>query len=214
VGFSDSFIDSDRLPPFSGSRYSVLSDFTKLPAAFHTDPMPQSTPRKFDRDDRKKTRGPSHLVLRNSKIDSEGCHTTAPIKKGALIVEYTGPRITIKQADAFYDDHPQTYLFGLSDGKHVIDGEGVAAFINHSCDANCEADEIKGRVWIIAARNIAAGEELTYDYNLYDGDLDDPSPCSCGAENCRGSMYSEEELAKRAKALRRRSKKKKKSKTK
>ena len=22
-------------------------------------------------------------------------------------------------------------------------------------------------------------EELTYDYNLYDGDLDDPSPCSC-----------------------------------
>jgi SET domain-containing protein len=93
----------------------------------------------------------------------------------------------------------------------VIDGEGAAAFINHSCDANCEADEIKGRVWIIAARDIEAGEELTYDYNLYDGDLDDPSPCFCGAKNCRGSMYSEEELAKRAKALRRRSTMKKKA---
>ena len=66
-------------------------------------------------------------------------------------------------------------------------------------------------MWIIAARDIAAGEELTYDYNLYDGDLDDPSPCSCGAHNCRGSMYSAEELMRRAKALRRRSMKKKKT---
>lgn len=173
--------------------------------------MPQLTPRKFDRDARRKQTGPAHLVIAQSTIDSEGCHTTARIKKGTVIVEYAGPRITIKEADALYDDHPRTYLFGLTDGKHVIDGEGVAAFINHSCDPNCEADEIKGRVWIIAARDIEAGEELTYDYNLYDGDLDDPSPCSCGARNCRGSMYSEEELARRAKALRRRSMKKKKS---
>jgi hypothetical protein len=171
--------------------------------------MPSSTPRKFDRDARRKHNGPAHLVIRGSRIDSDGCHTTAPIKKGTFIVEYTGPRITIKQADAFYDDHPQTYLFGLTDGKHVIDGEGVAAFINHSCDPNCEADEIKGRVWIVASRDIAAGEELTYDYNLYDGDLDDESPCSCGASNCRGSMYSEAELIRRAKALRRRKTKKK-----
>jgi hypothetical protein len=173
--------------------------------------MPPSTPRKFDRDTRRKLAGPAHLIISSSKIDSEGCHTTAPIRKGDIVVEYTGPRITIKQADALYDDHPRTYLFGLTDGRHVIDGEGVAAFINHSCDPNCEADEIKGRVWVIAARDIEAGEELTYDYNLYDGDLDDPSPCSCGAHNCRGSMYSEEELARRAKAFRRRSLRKKKA---
>ena len=149
------------------------------------------------------------LIIRSSSIHAAGCYTTSPIGKGVKVVEYTGPRITIKQADALYDDHPRTYLFGLTDGKHVIDGEGVAAFINHSCDPNCEADEIKGRVWIIAARDIQTGEELTYDYNLYDGDLDDPSLCCCGAPNCRGSMYSEEELVRRAKLLRRRSMKKK-----
>jgi uncharacterized protein len=151
------------------------------------------------RTERKSTCGPAHLVIRRSKIDSEGCYTLQPITKGRRIVEYTGPRLTIKEADDLYDEHARTYLFGLTDGKHVIDGEGVAAFINHCCDPNCEAEEIDGHVWIIALRDIAAGEELTYDYNLYDGDGNDLALCFCGARNCRGSMYSEEELTRRAK---------------
>lgn len=153
---------------------------------------------------RKRTDGPPHLVIRNSKIDTEGCYSTKPIRKNEFVVEYTGPRLTIKEADALYRHASRTYLFGLTDGKHVIDGEGVAAFINHSCDPNCEVDEVKGRILITAIRGIRAGEEITYDYNLYDGDADDPSLCSCGAQNCRGSMYSEEELARRAKAQARR----------
>ena len=93
-------------------------------------------------------------------------------------------------------------MFGLIDGEHVIDGDGVAAFINHSCDPNCEADEVKGRVIIRAIRRIEAGEEIAYDYNLYDGDLDDPAPCFCGAKNCRGSMYSAKERKRRKTARR------------
>jgi len=160
--------------------------------------MRQGT-RKKARHQRKSNFGPPHLVIRRSKIESEGCYTLQPIATGTHIVEYTGPRLTIEEADALYDNHRRTYLFGLTDGKHVIDGEGVAAFINHCCDPNCEVDEIDGRVWIIAVRDIAAGEELTYDYNLYDGDQDDAAQCFCGAGNCRGSMYSEEELERRAK---------------
>ena len=45
----------------------------------------------------------------------------------------------------------------------------------------------RGAVWIQAIRNIAPGEELTYDYCLYDGD--DEAPCYCGAKDCRGTMY-------------------------
>jgi uncharacterized protein len=147
------------------------------------------------------------LVIRNSKIHSSGCYTTAPIKKHTFVVEYTGPRLTIQQADALYEDCRKTYLFGLDDGKHIIDGDGIAAFINHSCHPNCEPDEITGRIWIIAKRDIKAGEELTYDYNLYDGGEEEIAPCQCGAANCRGSMFSEEELAKRAKLQMRRRKK-------
>ena len=135
------------------------------------------------------------LIIRSSRIHAAGCYTSSKIRKGTYIVEYTGPRLTNEQGDAIYDGLEHTYLFGLSDGKTVIDGHGTAAFINHSCDPNCETDEVDGRVWIVAARDIAAGEELTYDYNLYDGEGD--APCFCGAANCRGSMYEEEELLKR-----------------
>jgi SET domain-containing protein len=137
------------------------------------------------------------LILKQSSIHAFGCYTTKPIRSGVDIVEYTGTRLTVKDADEIYEKSAKTYLFGLTDGKHVIDGENEAAFINHSCDPNCEADEIKGKVIITACRDIKAGEELTYDYNLYDGELDDRSLCHCGAANCRGSMYSEKELARR-----------------
>ena len=137
------------------------------------------------------------LVIRRSKIHGDGVYATAQIKKGAIVAEYSGPRLTNEAADALYDYSPRTYLFGLLDGEHVIDGDGIAAFINHSCDPNCEADEIRGRVIIRTIRRIAAGEELAYDYNLYDGDPEDSAPCCCGAMACRGSMYSEKELKRR-----------------
>lgn len=142
------------------------------------------------------------LIIRSSAIHAAGCYTTKPIRNRARIVEYTGPRITKEQADAKYEHSPTTYLFGIGDGAKVIDGHGIAMFLNHSCDPNCETDEVRNRVWIKAIRDIAAGEELTYDYNLYDGD-DDEATCNCGAASCRKSMYSPEELRRRARAAKR-----------
>ncbi|QNI30239.1 SET domain-containing protein-lysine N-methyltransferase [Alloacidobacterium dinghuense] len=142
------------------------------------------------------------LIIRSSAIHAAGCYTTAPIKKGTRVIEYTGPRISKDEADEKYQNSPTTYLFGLGDGSQVIDGHGTAMFINHSCDPNCETDEIRGRVWITAIRNIAAGEELTYDYCLYDGE-DDEATCNCGTANCRKTMYSEDEVKKRARAAKR-----------
>jgi SET domain-containing protein len=139
------------------------------------------------------------LLIRRSKIHADGDYTTKPLKKRKIVVEYTGPRLTNEQADDLYEHSPRTYLFGLTDGERVIDGDGIAAFINHSCEPNCEADEIRGRVIIRTIRDIAAGEELAYDYNLYDGDPQDSAPCFCGAKRCRGSMYSKKEIARRKK---------------
>jgi SET domain-containing protein len=142
---------------------------------------------------------PNTLLIRKSGIHGSGCYSMASIPEGAYVVQYTGPVLSKEQADELYSERPDTYLFCLGEGEYVIDGDNVAAFINHSCDANCETDEVDGKVWVIAARDIKPGEELTYDYNLYDGDDDDEAPCSCGAKECRGTMYGEEETERRAK---------------
>jgi SET domain-containing protein len=136
------------------------------------------------------------LITRSSAIHSTGCFTTTAIRIGRRVAEYTGPRLTKAEADAAYENSSITYLFGLGDGSVVIDGQGTAKYINHSCDPNCESVEIGGRVWIKAIRNIAPGEEITYDYCLYDGD-DGEALCNCGAANCRGTMYSKTEVRRR-----------------
>ena len=142
------------------------------------------------------------LIIRSSSIHAAGCYTTSPIRKGVKVVEYTGPRISKRHADRHFQNSIITYLFGIGDGSTVINGYGTAMFINHSCDPNCETEERNGEVWIMSLRPIAPGEELTYDYNLYDGDEDD-ARCHCGARNCRNTMYSEDEIARRTKLAKR-----------
>jgi hypothetical protein len=134
------------------------------------------------------------LIIRSSEIHAAGCYTTSPIPTGARVLEYTGSRISKKEGDRKYDSRGVTYLFGLEDGT-VIDGYGMAMYVNHSCDPNCETEETGGRIWITAIRDIPVGEELTYDYFLWDGD--EEAPCNCGSANCRGSMYAPEEIKKR-----------------
>jgi SET domain-containing protein len=139
------------------------------------------------------------LIIRSSSIHAAGCYTTAPIRKGVCVAEYTGPRLSKDQADKDYENSTITYLFGLGNGKIVIDGHSMAMFINHSCDPNCETTEENDRIWIKSIRKIAAGEEITYDYCLYDG-ADDEAICNCGAKTCRGTMYSPTEIRRRKSA--------------
>src|SRR3984957_12971751 len=134
------------------------------------------------------------LAVRPSPIHSVGVYTSKPIRKGTRVVEYEGERITAEEADRRYEGVSRTYLYGLDDGKTVIDGHGLGAYLNHSCNPNCQVDEIKGRVWIFAISDFAAGEGLVWDYNLYDGD--DPAPSHRGSSKFRGTMYSREWMAK------------------
>ena len=74
---------------------------------------------------------------------------------------------------------------------------GYARYINHSCSPNCVAKIVKGkapnehlkRVLIVSQRDIAASEELSYDYQFpLEMNLDLRVPCNCGSKQCRGFM--------------------------
>ena len=146
------------------------------------------------------------LIIRSSSIHAAGCYTMRPIKKGTRICEYDGPRLTKEAADELYADRIVTYLFGVGDQEMVIDGFGTGMFVNHSCAPNCETLDEDGRIFVNAIRDIAAGEELLYEYNLYDSD-DNTQDCYCGAKKCRGTMFSDAELKRRKKLAKEKAKK-------
>jgi SET domain-containing protein len=134
-----------------------------------------------------------------SRIQGRGLFATRRIPIGTRIVRYTGERISSDDAAERYDDERarrhHTFLFAI-DEDTLIDGRngGVARLINHSCDPNCAADVRRGRVWVIAKREIWPGEELTIDYSYStdesytNADLRRLYPCRCGTDSCRGTI--------------------------
>ena len=152
-------------------------------------------------------------VVRNSEINGRGVFALRRIRKGTRILEYTGERISNKEADRRYDDdnmkRHHTFLFTL-DSKTCIDGSirtggGDASFINHSCDPNCEAVITGRKIFIHALHTIEPGDELAYDYQYErtgkgDAKLEKFYICKCGAPNCRGSIMKPAKKKKRARA--------------
>lgn len=63
--------------------------------------------------------------------------------------------------------------------------------MNHSCAPNCDTQKwtVNGdtRVGLFANRDIAAGAELTFNYNL-DSLGNEKKKCHCGAANCSGFL--------------------------
>jgi SET domain-containing protein len=141
------------------------------------------------------------IQVRRSGVHGKGVFALRRLAAGEPIIEYTGERITWKEALRRHPHDPQdpthTFYFHIDDG-HVIDalyGGNAARWINHACEPNCESDEQDGRVYIRALRDIAPGEELFYDYGLviderYTPQLKKQYACRCGSASCRGTMLA------------------------
>src|SRR5690606_25393534 len=138
----------------------------------------------------------SNVEVKTSGIHGKGVFARKRIRNGTAIIEYTGERIGLKEADKRYEGRESTYLFMIHDDLYIdgLVGGNAARFINHSCQPNCEAYLEGDNVVIHAIKNIQPGAELSYDYQLYIDDPDDRSaeyPCKCGHGKCRGTLLGE-----------------------
>jgi uncharacterized protein len=160
---------------------------------------PVKTPAKSGR---KLIRSFPAYIVKASPVHGNGMFARRHIAPGERIIEYEGERIAwedaLDRAQANGGPVGHTFFFSVSDGR-VIDGGSdgnEARFINHSCEPNCEAMEHDdGRVYIYALRDIARGEELSYNYVLiYEGRhtaaVKRAFACHCGAPNCTGTMLA------------------------
>jgi SET domain-containing protein len=138
--------------------------------------------------------------VRRSKIHGLGVIASRDIPSGTRIIEYVGERITKSESErrdearaarAASGGDGCVYIFELNK-HHDLDGHmswNTARLINHSCDPNCESEKPRGRIWITARRDIAAGEELTFDYG-FDVENWREHPCRCGSPKCVGYIVA------------------------
>ena len=141
------------------------------------------------------------IQTRRSGVHGKGVFALVDLAEGETLIEYVGEVIDWEEALRRHPHDPahphHTFYFHI-DEAHVIDanvGGNSSRWINHSCDPNCEAEVDGGRVFIRALRNIAAGEELFYDYGLvidepYTAKLKADYPCWCGSPKCRGTLLA------------------------
>ena len=132
------------------------------------------------------------IEFRQSSIHGTGGFALEPIPTGTKIIEYQGERIDKQQAleRCMEGNH---FIFHL-DETWDLDGNvdwNPARLLNHSCEPNCEAELIDGKIWIVARRPISAEEEISFNYN-YDLESYQDYPCGCGSPACIGFILAEE----------------------
>lgn len=138
------------------------------------------------------------LELKTSVKSGQGHFAKVPLKKDEPLVCWAGRIIHKNQLSTLSQDE---YDFILQVDDEFFQAPFMhpyhepADFINHSCSPN--AGFGGSPITLVAIRDIAADEEITFDYCMdtsYDMDFE----CQCGSENCRhrvtGNDWKQKEL--------------------
>ena len=115
-----------------------------------------------------------------------GSIAIAPIAAGEVVAAFGGRCVTRDEFDLLPASQ-QVRSVQIDESLYMAGAPEPepANFINHSCEPNCAPS---GNVVLIALRDIAAGEELCYDYATTDGSDYDEFECACGTASCRGKI--------------------------
>lgn len=152
--------------------------------------------------------------LRGSAIHQQGMFARKDIPAGERIIEYFGERVTKEEstrrcleweAKARKKGEGLVYVFDLNE-EFDLDGnieDNPAKYINHSCEENCEAINEDDHIYIYAKRDIAEGEELSFDYG-YDLEHFLDHPCHCGSKKCVGYIVAKSSRKKLKQILKKR----------
>lgn len=111
-----------------------------------------------------------------------------PIRAGEVIFYLSGEIV----------DVPTKFTIQLDETRHVVTANGLWKSMNHACEPNVRIDVDTREM--IAIRDLAPGEELTFNYNTTEWDMASPFACGCGAASCAGTIRGFRHLDSRQRA--------------
>lgn len=122
------------------------------------------------------------LYVRQSGQHGKGAFASEPIAAGDPIIVFTGPLLHRSEVD--FDN----YHLQIGESLYLGPSGGADDYINHSCRPN---SGFHGGLTLFALRDIAADEEVTWDYSTAIDEEDFAGfPCTCGAPDCRRTVRS------------------------
>jgi len=121
------------------------------------------------------------IEKRRSPIHGWGVFATRLINKNTRIIDYAGEMIANgervrREKKQLAKGHIWCFKINRLYVRDAAVGGNIARYINHKCKPNCYTRVIGETIWIIAARNIRKGEELSYDYST---DGEGSIHCTC-----------------------------------
>lgn len=132
-------------------------------------------------------------VVKNSRIGGRGVFASHAFTRGARLCKMRGEPISITELESRFRQGGERITcdpLAVGECEYISLWEPYL-YINHSCEPNTG---IVGKDTLVALRDIAHGEELTYDYSAvewtppeytaYDYSLW-PMICNCGSRHCR-----------------------------
>jgi len=126
----------------------------------------------------------------DSPLGGRGLFTRDAIDSGELVVVWGGQILTDTEVQSLAQTWPRLnhHTICIAPGLRLapVDPAQVCDtdLINHCCEPNLG---LMGQIVLVARRAIAAGEELTFDYETSETEQT-PFDCCCGAARCRGRI--------------------------
>ena len=131
------------------------------------------------------------VEIKNGHLGQSAC-AARNLAAGETILRAWGPQLPKRTRHSMQVDVD----------THILP-DGVVVLLNHSCDPNCGllirsgVKEIEAK----ALRPIQAGEELTFDYETFEYEIEHlTGPCLCGSKKCRGRLTGYSHLPAEVKA--------------
>ncbi len=137
------------------------------------------------------------LEVRASSKQGRGVFAKAPLVRGERVAIFGGD---IMDIDEILRLPPVLQAYAMQIEERFVLGSRTALepeetdFFNHSCDPNCG---FRGSIFLVAMRDIAAGEELTFDYAMVVSRTPGfqvvfAMECRCGSPFCRGQITEDD----------------------
>jgi hypothetical protein len=128
--------------------------------------------------------------------ETEGCGlgifaAKAFAKGTALVVDEDGdyhqPGYSYAQVMAFGLDLA-THCFQVDHDRYLLPHGSIDDLINHACEPTAGIRLTARGYRLLALRDIAPGEQITYDYSTYIANPRERLHCACGSPACRGEI--------------------------